>query len=298
MPGSACYFVRGLLLAYLAVPLAPPDDPPHPVVTEAGTSDQTPVAKGAPDEHPNRELLDRIRQKLDRINQMMKERRKSRQPARSESKSPGRRPPAAPERKPDPAHAENTHGRRSETANSSTGVADPAPNRSKQAVAPVPSVDLPEPDRPRPQVEQTVPQSTQPHSSGSAGRQGPQAQKTIESIPLLEKPIDLIKAARSLIKGGQYREALRLYQAIPRDGVSAVEWQWLQYEQALCWKRLGNIDAAARIYRELASSATDPELREACRWQLESLQWRRQVGETLRQLSPAQDRQTSKEPVQ
>lgn len=229
--------------------------------------------KKLPDENPNRELLERIQQKLQRVRQLMQNRRPA-APPEAQPPRQSRQPAdqaAAPQQQPEPKAAPKSQTQQPATHTPPT---------------PAPSPALPAPQRP----------DTRPRPLRRTPAQSNQA-TPVESVPLLEQPVDLIKAARSMLRNGRYRDALRLYRSIPREAVKGNEWHWLQYEQALCWKRLGDLDAAARIYREVAAAAADPELRDACRWQLESLQWRRQVQENVRQLVPTQQAGSPQEPT-
>ncbi len=289
---------RNRLAATVLVGLAAATGVPIGAVTGAEEPAGGDPARAVPDENPNRELLERIQQKLKQINQMMQQRRSPAVPPTPPSLAPRHRAESAAGPSGDPASGRGepraAQDRESATTLTPPASIDPAPTPTAELPPPPPWPEGTDPAlQRRNRVQEPRQELVRQPSSTERARS-----KSIESIPLLEKPVDLIKAARSLLKGGQYREALRLYRAIPRDAVSAEQWHWLQYEQALCWKRLGDMDAAARIYRELASAATDPELRESCRWQLESLQWRRQVSEQLRQLTAGREAERKEESTQ
>jgi tetratricopeptide (TPR) repeat protein len=81
------------------------------------------------------------------------------------------------------------------------------------------------------------------------------------------------QVANELFQTGDVLNALAIYQGLAATSKDAVWRLPVVYQIALCYERLGQLDAARQAYREIAASA-DPELAKMAGWRLAHLDWR------------------------
>jgi tetratricopeptide (TPR) repeat protein len=156
----------------------------------------------------------------------------------------------------------------------------PAKDAQPSALPKVPSAEQsPEaagPDRPGP---------LRSEPQGSSTSAGAVSAGSVTSVSVLAQPVDPLAAARAFLRCRQYVEALRLYESLRLGEFPDSERSWVLYEKAACFKAVGQIDRALPLYREVAANATDPDLREAARWQVESLKATQELRAALQELS-------------
>jgi hypothetical protein len=105
--------------------------------------------------------------------------------------------------------------------------------------------------------------------------------------PLLastDKPVDPAGLAEALFRTGDFEGALASYRLIDLEHFPKADRTANQYMMACCLRRLGRIDEAAVLYREVVNAKDDPVLADCARWQLEALSWRRDLEAQLRQV--------------
>ncbi len=81
------------------------------------------------------------------------------------------------------------------------------------------------------------------------------------------------QVANELFQTGDIFNALAIYQGLAATSKDAVWRLPVVYQIALCYERLGQLDAARKAYAEI-SAGSDPELSKMAGWRLAHLDWR------------------------
>jgi tetratricopeptide (TPR) repeat protein len=103
--------------------------------------------------------------------------------------------------------------------------------------------------------------------------------------PAAEAPAgDPVLAARALFRAGDHAAALETYRQIDLDSLTRDERTLVQYMSACCLRKLGRLDEAASIYREVASAREDEVLTDCALWHLSAINWRRDMEKQLETL--------------
>jgi hypothetical protein len=97
-------------------------------------------------------------------------------------------------------------------------------------------------------------------------------------------PVDPLALAQALFRTGDYEGALRTYRMLDPTQLPRQDQAMLQYMIATCLRRLGKLEEAAALYRDVANSKDDDILSECAQWQLGALEWRRDLVARLEQL--------------
>jgi hypothetical protein len=97
-------------------------------------------------------------------------------------------------------------------------------------------------------------------------------------------PGDPVLTARSLFRAGDHASALETYRQIDLDGLTRDERTLVQYMSACCLRKLGRLDEAAAIYREVADAREDEVLTDCALWHLSAINWRRDMEKQLETL--------------
>jgi hypothetical protein len=98
------------------------------------------------------------------------------------------------------------------------------------------------------------------------------------------KPVDSLALANALFGAGDYEGALKAYGQVNLTGMRPDERVPVQYLIATCLRRQGKTDEAAKLYREIAGSKGDEMVAELAQWQLQSMRWRRDMEEQIKDL--------------
>jgi hypothetical protein len=93
--------------------------------------------------------------------------------------------------------------------------------------------------------------------------------------------------AQSLFRGGQYKEALAAYRGLQPESLSGEERLLVQYLCACCLRKLGKLDEAATLYRQVADAREDDLLTECSLWHLGTIGWRRDLERQLADIRAA-----------
>jgi Flp pilus assembly protein TadD len=96
-------------------------------------------------------------------------------------------------------------------------------------------------------------------------------------------PLDPLALGRTLFRAHDYASAMKAFRQVNQTGMKPEERRPIEYLIATCLKRLGKVDEAAAIYREVASSKGDEILAECAQWQLNTLRWEREFEQQFRQ---------------
>jgi tetratricopeptide (TPR) repeat protein len=92
---------------------------------------------------------------------------------------------------------------------------------------------------------------------------------------------DPVLAARALFRAGDHAAALETYRQIDLNGLTRDERTLVQYMSACCLRKLGRLDEAAALYREVASAREDEVLTDCALWHLSAINWRRDMEKQL-----------------
>lgn len=115
------------------------------------------------------------------------------------------------------------------------------------------------------------------------------APQPLTATTVLNSPVDRLKLADSLFASGEHALALQMYDAIDRSKISPNDRIWLKYQQASCYRRMGQIAEAESIYRQIAGESDAEWLAETSRWWLDRLSDRKELGDELRQIQDVLD---------
>lgn len=106
---------------------------------------------------------------------------------------------------------------------------------------------------------------------------------TAASTPEIQ-PGDPLLVARSLFRAGDYGATLETYRQIDQNGLTPDERVLVQYMSACCLRKLGRLDEAAVLYREVANAHEDEVLTDCALWHLSAINWRRDMEKELEDL--------------
>ena len=99
-----------------------------------------------------------------------------------------------------------------------------------------------------------------------------------------EEPVDAAALAEVLFRAGNYAGALQAYQMIDADGQWPDDRLGVQYMTATCLRKLGRLQEAETTFREVANAKSMSPFVDFARWQLNAMQWRKQIQVELEDL--------------
>lgn len=100
-------------------------------------------------------------------------------------------------------------------------------------------------------VPETLPESVPPNSEPiDTPLPQPQAPNASRVFP---DPVNAFELGNSLFQTNELQTALEAYSQVDRNEVTAAESVWLDFMIASCHRRLGDWDAAASLYRDVAN---------------------------------------------
>jgi hypothetical protein len=97
----------------------------------------------------------------------------------------------------------------------------------------------------------------------------------------LPKAVDPVAVAHALFRAGSNEAALQAFRLINLKGMRAEERAPIQYLMASCLRKLGKLDDALALYREVANSKGDEPVAACAQWQIANLRWQRETLEKL-----------------
>lgn len=100
--------------------------------------------------------------------------------------------------------------------------------------------------------------------------------------------------AETQFQATQFDGALQTLRQVDTGSLSAREQTWAKFLMAGCYRKLGKLAEAAKLYREVAEVKDDPFLRETAQWHLSLLNWRQELQGELSTMRG--QRQPVKEP--
>lgn len=99
-----------------------------------------------------------------------------------------------------------------------------------------------------------------------------------------DAPVDPLALAQSLFRTENIAEALNAYRKLDKDDQKPEQRVAIQYMIACCLRRLGKVDEAAALYREVANMPGDDFLSENAQWYLRTMKERRELEAQLEEL--------------
>jgi tetratricopeptide (TPR) repeat protein len=104
----------------------------------------------------------------------------------------------------------------------------------------------------------------------------------VVTSPISGRPLgDPFLQAQALFRGGKYKDALAAYRALQPESLNSDERLLVQYLCACCLRKLGKLDEAATLYRQVADAREDDFLTECSLWHLGTIGWRRDIEKQL-----------------
>jgi hypothetical protein len=121
-----------------------------------------------------------------------------------------------------------------------------------------------------------------PRPTHTPGQSAPKSERTPTSS---RPPVDPVALGRNLFRARDFEGALRAFRQVNLTGLKPEERRPIEYLIATCLTHLGQLDEAAAIYREVASSKGDEILADCAQWQLSTLKWQRDLDRQIQELS-------------
>ncbi len=99
-----------------------------------------------------------------------------------------------------------------------------------------------------------------------------------------DAPVDPLALAQSLFRAKDYAAALNAYHKLDKDDQKPEERAPIQYMMACCLRKLGKLDEASALYREVANTPGNDFLGENAQWYLRTMKERREIEAQLDEL--------------
>lgn len=144
-----------------------------------------------------------------------------------------------------------------------------------QPAAPEPAV----PSTPPPEAPAPLP------SAQSSSPPMPAAPAELFPQPIVEGPIDRLSLADSLFATKDAELALQMYEQIEPESVAPEDQQWITYQIAGCYRRLGNFAEAEQRYRRLAGMTDGGWYASQSRWWLDAITTRKSLEADLQRVT-------------
>jgi hypothetical protein len=157
--------------------------------------------------------------------------------------------------------AVRTKNRSTPTAKSNTDKTTPQTPQTPQTTRNPPSLPAAPATRP-----------AQPTPPAQSAKTPDRAAKT-----LTDAPVDPLALARSLFQVGDTAAALTKYRKLEREEQKTEDRITIQYMMACCLRKLGKIEEASVLYREVGNSGGNEVLVENAQWYLKAMKERREL---------------------
>ena len=106
----------------------------------------------------------------------------------------------------------------------------------------------------------------------------------LDGIPLVDGPVDRLALADNFYAEKEFAIALHMYREVRISDLSMDQQYWVQFQQASCLRRLGDLVAARKAYRILAGRKDGGWLAGMSTWWLNRIEERVQLEEQLAQV--------------
>jgi tetratricopeptide (TPR) repeat protein len=155
----------------------------------------------------------------------------------------------------------------------------PATRSDKSTTPPTPKTSQPKTTPSAPSTLTVPLNSLQTSKPPTPGKQADNSARV-----LTEAPVDPQSLAQSLFLAGEYEAALAAYRKLEQEEPKIEDRIVIQYMQACCLRKLGKLEEAAVLYREVANSGGNEILVENAQWYLRAMKERRELETQLDQL--------------
>jgi hypothetical protein len=171
-----------------------------------------------------------------------------------------------------------------ETASTSppTSAAQPVPGPQRQQGREPKPGDTPAPAVPPASSSMQPPPLSSPAASGELPDIIKQSLGTNETVT--DAPVDPLVLAQSLFRAGDYTAALNAYRKLDKEDQKPEDRITIQYMMACCLRKLGKMDEASLLYREVANASGNEFVVENAQWYLRSMKERRELEAQLEEL--------------
>ncbi|MHC4184055.1 MAG: tetratricopeptide repeat protein, partial [Planctomycetota bacterium] len=89
------------------------------------------------------------------------------------------------------------------------------------------------------------------------------------------------EVAENLYKMGGYEKAIDIYSLINKEDIDSEKATWIAYQIANCYRKLGALDNALKIYNEIQDEYGGAYWGEQAQWYIDEIKWRTGVQEKL-----------------
>jgi tetratricopeptide (TPR) repeat protein len=96
--------------------------------------------------------------------------------------------------------------------------------------------------------------------------------------------VNNLAAAENYFRAGNHANALAAYQKVDLGGLPPDSRVMTQYMMATCLRKLGKIEEAAALFKEVTNSKGDDVVVECAQWQLNSISWRDDLQKQIKKL--------------
>jgi hypothetical protein len=105
-----------------------------------------------------------------------------------------------------------------------------------------------------------------------------------EPFPDGTPPADPFLLAQALFRAADFDGALRTYRKLDQDSLTREDRVMAQFMIACCLRKLGKLEEAASVYREVANAREDEVLTDCALWHLSAIRWRRDMETQLEEI--------------
>ena len=99
-----------------------------------------------------------------------------------------------------------------------------------------------------------------------------QSQPMVRAAAPIQGPVNQKAVADNLYRAGEYELALEYYQRMPAEGQSGTKKLWKLYQEAVCYRAIGDINEARNRFREIANSGETEFYVDHSKWWLDFLE--------------------------
>jgi tetratricopeptide (TPR) repeat protein len=114
--------------------------------------------------------------------------------------------------------------------------------------------------------------------------EGKEINKEEESKVIIKKKEEIInpfEIAENLYKMGGYEKALDIYSLINKEDIEGEKATWVTYQIANCYRKLGTLDKAMKIYKEIQDKYAGTYWGEQAQWYIDEIKWHTGAQEKL-----------------
>gem|GEM_PF-6843528 len=144
------------------------------------------------------------------------------------------------------------------------------------------------PHRPSPSASAKLPEV--PKQNEGTKKEG------MQSEAVTDAPVDPLALAQSLFRAGDYAAALDAYRKLDKEDQKLEDRITIQYMMACCLRKLGQVDKASLLYREVANSSGNEFVVENAQWYLRAMKERRELEAQLEELRQRRQAMTPRKP--